>query len=591
MSSAATKIEDPTRGIARRRFLQGALAMGGTAGLVPGWLDGVAFAGPSLGPTDRIVVSLFLFGGNDGLNTLVPADDGRYQSIRGPLAVGVGPANSVGEGLYLHPALSRLKTRFDSGQVALIRGIGEPSKDHSHFSSTASWMSGRPGMANPTGWLGRWVDDAGLAELAAVSIGWGEVPLVLKGNTLAATSLPPGGGLFGADRAEDYERLAFESFSRLGASGAGMGPYGSLVSATIGSAVDTAARISPAYSPTLPADGLARDMALAAGVINLDVGARALNVSLDGFDNHNSMRPDHDDRMAELDAGIDAFFATLAPQFAGRTTLMVYSEFGRRVKPNNSGGTDHGAAGVAMVIGPRVNGGLYGAQPSLGDLDRRGDLKYNVDFRQMHATILEDWLGADSNAILGASFPRLDLFASPGPGGFFDVNANTYFGPAVGWLSSTGITTGTGVGEFSPGSPVSRAQMATFLWRYRGQPAGAPESPFVDVPRASYYAKAVDWLSQEGITTGTGFGRFSPDGQVDRAQMATFLWRLEGSPTGAPPSGLADVSTGKFYSKAVDWLLHRGITTGVGNNRFAPDQVVTRAQMATFLWRLAGSPT
>ncbi len=544
MNAATTIINISERGIARRRFLQGALAMGGTAGLVPGWLDGVAFAGPPLGPTDRIVVSLFLFGGNDGLNTLIPAEDSRYRGIRGPLAVGVGPANAVGDGLYLHPALSRLKLRYDAGQVALIRGIGEPSKDHSHFSSAAGWMSGRPGMANPTGWLGRWIDSAGMGELSAVSIGWGEVPLLLKGSNSSAVSLPPSGGLFGADRVEDYERVAFESFSRLGTSGAGIGPYGPLVSTTIGSAVDTAERISPAYAGTLPSDGLALDMALAARVINLDIGARAISVSLDGFDNHSSMRPDHDDRMAELDAGIDSFFSNLAPQFAGRTTVMVYSEFGRRVEPNNSGGTDHGAAGVAMVIGPRVNGGLFGSQPSLGDLDRRGDLKFNVDFREMHATIIEDWLGADSNAILGSTFPRLNLFAAPGPGGFFDVKADTYYGPAVGWLSSTGITTGTGVGEFSPDAPVSRAQMATFLWRYRGSPSGAPQSAFVDVPRASYYARPVDWLAQQGITTGTGFGRFSPDDPVNRAQMATFLWRLEGSPQGSPGSGFTDVPSG-----------------------------------------------
>jgi len=576
--------------MARRRFLQGALAVGGTAGLVPTWLDGVALAGPPLGPADRILVSVFLSGGNDGLSTLVPGDDGLYRSIRGPMAVNVGAANAVGDGLYLHPGLARLKARYDAGQVALIRGVGEPSKDHSHFSSAATWMSGRPGMANPTGWLGRHVDSAGLGELAAVSIGWGEVPLVLKGDTVPVTSLPPGGNLFGADRIEDYERLAVESLSRLGRVDSGIGPFGSFASSTVGSAVDTAARINPVYQGTLPAEGLALDLAIAARIINLDLGVRVLSASLGGFDNHTSLRSDHDDRMAELDAGIDAFFSNLAPQFAGRSALMIYSEFGRRVKPNDSGGVDHGAAGLAVLVGPRINGGLFGSQPSLRDLDRRGDLKFNVDFREIHATVLENWLADDAGSNLGANFPRLDLFTAPGPGGFFDVDAGTYYGPAVGWLASTGITTGTGVGEFSPEAPVTRGQMATFLWRYSGRPGGAPDAEFTDVARGTYYAPAVDWLSQQRITMGTGFGRFSPEAPVTRGQMATFLWRLEGSPGGAPAAGFADVAGGRFYSKAVDWLLQRGITTGLTSDRFGPEQSVTRAQMATFLWRLAGSP-
>jgi len=590
MSPTASTAAGSSRGIARRRFLQGALALGGSAGVIPSWLGGAAFAGPPLGPSDRILVTVFLNGGNDGLSTLVPAEDGIYRTMRGSLAVDVGPTDSVGDGLYLHPALSRLKARYDAGQVALIRGIGEPSKDHSHFSSTTTWMSGRPGMINPTGWLGRYTDSAGMGELAAVSIGWGEIPLIVKGGAVPATSLPPGGNLFGADRSESYERLAMESFSRLGATGAGIGPFGRLVSSTVGSAVDTAARISPAYQGTLPDDGLALDLSVAARVINLDVGARVLHVSLDGFDNHSSMRPWYDGRMAELDGGIDAFFANLAPQFAGRTCLMVFSEFGRRVAVNNSAGVDHGTASVAMVIGPRVSGGLLGAQPTLGDLDQRGDLKYKVDFREMYSTVIEDWFGADAGSILGSNHPKLDLFTAPGPGGFYDVRADTYYGPAVGWLASTGITTGTGVGEFSPVAAVTRAQMATFLWRYRGSPGGASQAAFVDVPRGTYYSSAVDWLSQQGITTGTGFGRFSPEALVTRAQMATFLWRLEGSPSGAPSSGFVDVATGKFYSEAVDWLLHRGITTGLQGGRFGPDDPVTRAQMATFLWRLAGSP-
>jgi hypothetical protein len=100
----------------------------------------------------------------------------------------------------------------------------------------------------------------------------------------------------------------------------------------------------------------------------------------------------------------------------------------------------------------------------------------------------------------------------------------------------------------------------------------------------------VDWLLETGITTGVGGNRYAPDDPVTRGQMATFLWRLEGSPPGSPAAGFADVPPGRFYSDAVDWLLHRGITTGTTAGRYSPDDSVTRAQMATFLWRLAGQP-
>jgi hypothetical protein len=160
----------------------------------------------------------------------------------------------------------------------------------------------------------------------------------------------------------------------------------------------------------------------------------------------------------------------------------------------------------------------------------------------------------------------------------------------VGWLAATGITTGTGPGTFSPNDNVTRGQMATFLHRYRGEPTGSPVAGFSDVPAGRFYSAAVDWLADQGITTGVGGNRFAPDDVVTRGQMATFLWRLEGEPGGSPSAGFSDVRAGAFYANAVDWLLYRGITTGVGGNRFAPDDPVSRGQMATFLWRLAGSP-
>ena len=271
--------------------------------------------------------------------------------------------------------------------------------------------------------------------------------------------------------------------------------------------------------------------------------------------------------------------------------MLVESEFGRRVGGNDSQGTDHGTTGLMMAIGPRVNGGLHGQQPSLSNLDYRGDMHHHVDFREVYATVLADWLMADPVQILGANWNQIgNLYALPGPGGFFDVEAGRYYSTAVAWLAETGITTGTAPGEFSPDDIVTRGQMATFIWRYAGQPGGSPVSPFTDVDRARYYAPAIDWLYAAGITTGTSPTKFSPEDWVTRGQMATFLYRFENEPGGAPVSQFSDVGRQMYYAKPVDWLLDRGITTGTGPSTFEPEIAITRAQMATFLWRLAGSP-
>ena len=173
-----SRTDNSSDGLARRRFLQGSLAVGGAAGigLVPGALDEIAAAATPLAASRRILVTVFLTGGNDHLNTLVPAEDGAYQAARGSLAVAVDGSTSVGEGLHLHPNLGRLKARFDAGQVAFIRGVGEESDDHSHFTSMATWMSGVQNMVPATGWLGRYQDGAGLDGLGAVAIGWGACP-------------------------------------------------------------------------------------------------------------------------------------------------------------------------------------------------------------------------------------------------------------------------------------------------------------------------------------------------------------------------------------------------------------------------------
>lgn len=178
---------------------------------------------------------------------------------------------------------------------------------------------------------------------------------------------------------------------------------------------------------------------------------------------------------------------------------------------------------------------------------------------------------------------------SCGPGGFSDVDMSSYYADAVQWASCAGITTGTSDGVFSPSGPVSRAQMATFLWRYAGEPAGSPPHGFLDVPADSFFDEAVAWLSDQEITTGTSDTTFSPGETVTRAQMATFLWRYADEPA-AVPHGFADVPAGSYFDDAVSWMSAAGITTGTSNTTYSPARVLNRAQAVTMLWRFAGEP-
>ena len=183
---------------------------------------------------------------------------------------------------------------------------------------------------------------------------------------------------------------------------------------------------------------------------------------------------------------------------------------------------------------------------------------------------------------------RFNGSSTSGPvGGFTDVPAGAFYSDAVVWLKAEGITTGTSPTTYSPDDVVTRAQMAAFLHRLAGEPGGSPASGFSDVPAGAFYSNAVAWLKAEGVTTGTSATTYSPNDVVTRGQMAAFLHRLAGEPGGSPASGFSDVPASAFYAYGVRWLKDQGITTGTSATTYSPDDVVTRAQMAAFLFRMA----
>ena len=184
-----------------------------------------------------------------------------------------------------------------------------------------------------------------------------------------------------------------------------------------------------------------------------------------------------------------------------------------------------------------------------------------------------------------AQLMDLVLFAT-----FIDVQPHRFFAPGIYWLKEKALTTGTLPGLYEPMDEMNRAQMATFLWRFMGEPEPTVDNPFTDVERGRWFTTAIDWLSEQGITTGTTPTTFAPVDWVTRAQMATFLWRLCGRQEAGSDHPFDDVPDGTWYTEPVRWMFELGITTGTTATTYSPDDPVTRGEIATFLHRLSQQP-
>jgi uncharacterized protein (DUF1501 family) len=410
--------------LTRRRFLT-FCGVVGAAGIAAGvtqvhWSDLVnAAATTPLDPADGVLVIVTLYGGNDGLNTVIPASETAYQAARGELAYPASDVLDLGEGLGLNPGMKGLHELWGNKELAIVRGVGYPYPDRSHFRSMAIWQSASPQAAVPTGWLGRWLDLTTTNPLLALSVD-SLVPPMLAGEKLAAASFPIGGlrmpktaldravALLGKPSAEDdvWRARAARSFADLQAAVRTFEP-----------ALDHEPSATPTADPDdqenqgASAGGqgqLAAQLDLVATLIDMGVPTRVYSVSLGGFDTHSDERGTQERLLAELDAALSSFHQRLSSSERGRQVVtMIYSEFGRRVLANASAGTDHGTAGPVFLLGRGVRGGFFGAEPSLTDL-ADGDLKVGTDFRSIYATLLDHVLGTDPGAILDGYRKHVD---------------------------------------------------------------------------------------------------------------------------------------------------------------------------------------
>jgi uncharacterized protein (DUF1501 family) len=407
--------------INRNRFLLGAVS-GLTVAANADSFFAKALAAPVLpglpgGADDRVLVLVNMQGGNDGLNTVVPYGMQQYARYRPTIGVTPHDVLDLNQQIGLNPEMKSLKDMCDAGNVAIVQGAGYPKPDHSHFRSTEIWQTAEPDRYESTGWLGRYLDSAGLPEANLFNaIAVAQVlpeALISRRVDVPAIAALQGYGL-SSDR-QATERTAFASLVR-----DSRAPFQSPYLATVAEIEDHAQRGSEelpklvaGYKPAgaYPATPLGRSLALAAQVIGSKLGTRVIYVQHGSFDTHAAQKGTQDRLLRELSDALKAFYDDLAQHGNDKRTLtMTFSEFGRRVAENASRGTDHGEAGPMFLIGGGVKGGIYGDHPSLDDLDN-GDIKFTVDFRSVYATVVEKWFGRPSTGIIAGTYPTMAMLA------------------------------------------------------------------------------------------------------------------------------------------------------------------------------------
>ncbi|GAT31945.1 hypothetical protein TSACC_2340 [Terrimicrobium sacchariphilum] len=419
----------------RRQFLRTGVLGGAMAWTLPAFIEKTFFAldaaaadsalQVATGKDSPILVILQMAGGNDGLNMVVPYGDDAYYRARPKIGLAAGNVLKVDDHIGLHPRLKTLRGFYDEGRLGVIQGVGYPNPNRSHFRSTDIWQTATDSnkFANK-GWLANYFDSCCKGEdpVVGVSIG-SETPLSFSGSAGAGITLSrpdqfrfisndPAAGEAFADMTSLSDNTGGSVQSLSGDKAQGDGNTLDFVRRTALDARISSDRIleitRKSKAPvSYPGGRLATDLNLVARLIAGGLPTRVYYVSQGGYDTHSGQLGSHDRLLGELDSSLGAFVADLKAQGnLDRVTIMTFSEFGRRVAENASGGTDHGAAAPMFVLGGKVKAGLHGTQPSLTELGD-GDLIYTVDFRSVYATMLDKWLHAPSEAVLGRKFPSL----------------------------------------------------------------------------------------------------------------------------------------------------------------------------------------
>lgn len=403
----------------RRDFLRAGLGGLGVSAGLPAILEhtSLALAAEALADSekypDRILIVVELSGGNDGLSMLVPYNIDDYYRARPTLGIRKNQLRVIGDEFGFHPRGEGFERLFKDGKLAIAHGCGYPNPNLSHFSSMAYWHTGIPNQIESYGWLGRFADAANPTPKRQhiISVGKQEPLAVRSAKHAAITFSDP--QKFEREGSES-RRQAFAKMTEASETGNRTLKYLNEVSSV---AADSSALIKQAcadYRTTVDygIGDLQRDLKYVAALIQARLPTRIYYVKLGGWDTHGGQELAYNGLLMYTSDALRAFMDDL--RRSGRAddvAIMVFSEFGRRVKENASGGTDHGTAGPMLVIGNHVKGGHYGRFPSFSDLDENGNFKMTTDFRSVYATMMKEWMGFDNfGAVLKKEFPTLGIF-------------------------------------------------------------------------------------------------------------------------------------------------------------------------------------
>jgi uncharacterized protein (DUF1501 family) len=417
--------------ITRRRFLQGGAAAFTVTFAAPEFMSDLAIA---QGVRARNLVVLYLSGGNDALSMLVPYADPGYYARRPTIAVPAANVLQVGTdssrvALGLHPRLTGLRQVFNQGRLALIQRTGYNNQSRSHFQGTDIWSTADPIKPEGIGWVGRYLDS--LPSPVDPLAGWNStssLPRVLTADHVAVPAISnPQAYAFASPNSSVAEAAAERAAAtRINSHVPVDRPSLAFVYDSARAAMATLDRVATVatYAPTVayPTSAFGQAMRAVAGAMVREIGTRVFYVTTGGFDTHaqqnsNLVNGTYYGLMGTLNDGLLAFYNDLTNQgLMGDTLVLTFSEFGRRISENGTSGTDHGAASVMMAMGGRVNGGLYGTSPVLNNdpanptlENSAADVHFETDFRSVYAQVIDQWLGADSRAILNGDFRKPGL--------------------------------------------------------------------------------------------------------------------------------------------------------------------------------------
>jgi uncharacterized protein (DUF1501 family) len=431
----------------RREFLRTGLLGGSLSWTLPAFLsrtmqtlhaqaDGALIQGVT-GRDGNILVVLQLAGGNDGLNTVIPLGNDEYRKARPTVGITESSILKIDPTTGLHPSLSGLASAYQDGHLAIVQGVGYPNPNRSHFRSTEIWATAVDSdKSSTTGWIGRYFDNACSGCDASVGIATAsQLPQSFAAATPKGVLYQGGSGVKkksskkkGSNLSDsDASMMSLEEDDSGEAGGSigmlnGPGNLGKMSALDFLERTEMDAKVSQQEianasakaknSVPFPGSRLGQNFAMISRLIAGGMPTRIYYLSLGGFDTHTQQTDAHARLLKEMGDAVSAFLADLKAQGnLGRVTLMTFSEFGRRVKENASGGTDHGAAAPLFLAGGGVKAGLLGQMPSLAPKDLfDGDVKYNTDFRSVYATVLEKHLGVKSAPILKRDFPTINVY-------------------------------------------------------------------------------------------------------------------------------------------------------------------------------------